>query len=80
MSGSRRRQESTSKRRRRRGRRRARLREVTRVVVDEDTQGYCATFESLAAAREALAAAGLPGAAVVLEDRSPSCDPIRVRK
>jgi hypothetical protein len=55
-------------------------RAVTRLVVDQDTKGYCVPFESLAAAREALVAAGLAHAVVALEDRPPGCAPSRVRK
>jgi hypothetical protein len=48
---------------------------VTKVIVDQDTKGYCATFPSLNATRAALLHAGVPATAIQLADRPPGCAP-----
>jgi hypothetical protein len=46
---------------------------VTRVIVDEDSQSYCPSFASLAAAAAALLRLGVPATAIAREDRAPRC-------
>ncbi len=43
------------------------------VVVDQDSEAYCPTKDSLSEAVRALAAAGVPAAAIRTEDRPPHC-------
>jgi hypothetical protein len=46
---------------------------LTRVTVDQDSKAYCPTSESLAAAVQALTAAGVAAALIAREDRPPAC-------
>jgi hypothetical protein len=46
---------------------------LARVVVDQDSQAYCPTRASLAAAVDALSGIGVPRGVVSIEDRPPRC-------
>jgi hypothetical protein len=48
---------------------------IAEVKVSQETYAYCATFESLAAAEDALARTGVDRALVRRLDRSPRCAP-----
>jgi hypothetical protein len=46
---------------------------LLRVTVDQDSQAYCPTRASLAAAVDALSGIGVPRGVVSIEDRPPRC-------
>ena len=46
---------------------------ITTVTLDQDSQAYCPTAESLTSAKKALIHIGVPAAAIHVEDRPPKC-------